>query len=196
MTPTRRIDFRRLEPGLSERFDILCLDTEFTRLPLPKEGINDWARITRVLSVGIAAVSGYAPETLYVKRRVDRGTRKISSPFVVEQVLPVMGCAPADLEADTDAEIGEALRGFQEQRRYRTGLPAVFAVDWSGDAYVIETVTGEGCDWLLLDDLPEIQRAFDGLMPEGRARHNALHDALMVRDQLRSRTGMSAGNHY
>ena len=137
-----------------------------------------------------SAVSGHAPGTFYVKRRVDRGIRKVSSPFVLEQVLPVMSCAPADLEAATDAEIDEALRGFQEQRRYRTGLPAMFAIDWPGDAYLIETVTGETCDWLLLDDLPEIQRALDGLMSEGRVRHNALHDALMVRDQLRSMTGL------
>ena len=51
MTPTGWIDFRRLEPGLSGRFDILCLDTEFTRLLRPKEAVWNWAEQAGALTI-------------------------------------------------------------------------------------------------------------------------------------------------
>lgn len=191
MTPTRRIDFHRLEPGLSERFDVLCLDTEFTRLPLPKEGISDWAQQVRVLSVGVAAISGGAASTFYVKRRIDRATRLKCTPFVIAEVLPATDSATADAEATTDLEVGTALHRFRDQRQHLTGLPALLAVDWPGDAYLIEAITGEPLNWLLLEGVSEIQQALDRPAPEGWVRHNALHDALMVRGLLRGRMGLA-----
>lgn len=190
MTPTRRIDFRRLEQGLSERFDILCLDTEFTRLPHPKEAVWSWAGQARVLSIGVAALDECSlPATFYGVRSVDR-LLPLCTPFVVNEVLPALAAAAVDIEACTDGDLVVSLAHFLRRRAAASGKPPLLAVDWLGDAYLVEAFNGSEHQWLLLEDVQVIQQALDGPLPGGWVRHNALHDAIVVRDQLRAMTGV------
>lgn len=185
MTPTRRIDFRRLEPGLSERFDILCLDTEFTRLPHPKEAVWNWSGQARVLSIGVSALDDrLLPASFYGVRSVDRQLRSLCTPFVINEVLPALPAAAANIEARTDGDLVVSWVHFLRRRAAASGKPPLLAVDWLGDAYLVDAISGSEHQWLLLEDMAQVNRALGDDFPASSVRHNALHDAQAVRAAL------------
>lgn len=185
MTPTGRIDFRRLEPGLSERFDILCLDTEFTRLPHPKEAIWNWAEQVRVVSIGVAALDQRVlPATFYGLRKIDRSLRALCTPFVSQEVLPALDAAPADSVAATEDDLVASLQRFLHSRATASGKSPMLAVDWLGDAYLIEALARQHHEWLLLEGVASIAAALGASFPATSVRHNALHDAQAIRAAL------------
>lgn len=191
MTPTRRIDFRRLEPGLSERFDILCLDTEFTRLPYPKEAVWSWAGQARVLSIGVAALDARSvPSTFYGVRDVDRLLRDLCTSFVLQQVLPALDAAPADIAAATNRDLVASTHRFLKSRRASSGKPPLFAVDWPGDAYLVEAISQQRYEWLLVENMASVAAALGADSPAALVRHNALHDAQAISAALMAITDM------
>lgn len=191
MTPTRRIDLRTLEPGLSERFDILCLDTEFTRLPKPKEAVWNWSEQARVLSIGIAALDADAgPSTFYGIRNVDRSTKALCTSFVLQEVLPALDAVPADIAAATDRDLASSVHRFLKLRRTSSGKPPLLAVDWPGDAYLVEAFSRQRYEWVLVGEMASVAAVLGADFPATSVRHNALHDAQAIRAALMAITDM------
>lgn len=181
----RRIEYRGWAPTLLEGFDVLCLDTEFTRLPFAKEAIWSWAEHAGALSIGVAAAASQTePRDFYAVRRVDAALRQSCTPFVLEEVLPLLDAAEPQVEAITSRDLAEGLTAYLDRRSVTTGKPQLLAVDWIGDAYLIEALSGARFDWLLLEDVEAIRRALGDQFPPYRIRHNALHDAQVMRDAL------------
>ncbi len=181
----RRVPFIRLATDLRERYDILCVDTEFTRLPNPKEAVWSWAVQAKVLSIGIAALDGRAvPATFYGVRRLSHALKSLCTDFVISEVVPALAVAPADIEAQTDRDLVASLDKFLRQRAAASGKPPLLAIDWLGDAYLIEAFSGREHEWLLLDDMAPVAAALGECFPASSVRHNALHDAASVRSTL------------
>lgn len=178
----RRVPFIRLATDLRERYDILCIDTEFTRLPNPKEAVWGWAAQAKVLSIGIAALDGRAvPATFYGVRRLGHSLKSLCTDFVISEVVPALAAATADIEARTDRDLVASLDKFLRRRGAASGKPPLLAIDWLGDAYLIEAFTGSAHEWLLLDDVAPVALALGAGFPASSVRHNALHDAQAVR---------------
>lgn len=191
MTPTRRIEFRRLGPGLSEHFDILCLDTEFTRLPHPKEAVWNWSGQARILSLGIAALDARAvPSTFYGIRNVDRSRRSLCTSFVLQEVLPALDAVPADVAAATDRDLAASAHRFLKSRKASSGKPPLLAIDWPGDAYLVEAFSRQRYEWVLVDEMASVAAALGADFPATSVRHNALHDAQAIRTALMAITEM------
>lgn len=181
----RRIPVHRPAPDLAARYDILCVDTEFTRLPHPKEAVWSWAEQARVLSIGVSALDDrLLPATFYAVRNVDRLLRSLCTPFVVNEVLPALAAAAADIVACTDGDLVVSLAHFLRRRAAASGKPPLLAVDWLGDAYLVEAFSGTEHQWLLLEDVAQVTRALGEGFPASSIRHNALHDAQAVRAAL------------
>jgi hypothetical protein len=181
----RRISSLRLTPGLAARYDILCVDTEFTRLPHPKEAVWNWAEQAKVLSIGVSALDDRSlPATFYGARTLDQLLRSLCTPFVINEVLPALTAVTADIEARTDGDLVIALAHFLRRRADVSGKPPLLAVDWLGDAYLVEAFSGSEHQWLLLEDVVQVTRALGEDFPASSVRHNALHDAQAVRAAL------------
>lgn len=169
------IRFRQLrdeppDPGLER----LVVDTEFTRLPYDGEAIAQWARSAELLSIALAPLPGAATAPFYATRRIDGLLRRRCSAFVIEQVIPALGAASARPFQAGTSEIAAALDAWLAHR------PARLVVDWPGDAYLVEALTGRQYDWLLVDAEPAIEQALGADFPLHATRHNALHDAQAI----------------
>lgn len=187
----RRVPFIRLATDLRERYDILCVDTEFTRLPNPKEAVWSWAAQAKMLSIGVAALDDCAvPASFYGVRKISRSVRSLCTDFVVDEVLPALAAAPADIEGRTDRDLAASLDEFLRRRVAVSGKPPLLAIDWLGDAYLIEALTGREHEWLLLDGVVPVALALGERFPASSVRHNALHDAWAVRSALIEITDM------
>lgn len=181
----RRIPVHRPAPDLAARYDILCVDTEFTRLPYPKEAVWNWAEQARVLSIGVAALDQrVVPATFYGVRNIDPSLTTLCTPFVLEEVLPALDAAPADSVAATDRDLAVSLQRFLRSRAAASGKSPLLAVDWLGDAYLIEALAGQHHEWLLLEGMAPIAAALGAAFPATSVRHNALHDAQAIRAAL------------
>lgn len=181
----RRIEYRSWAPALLEAFDVLCLDTEFTRLPFAKEAIWNWAGQAKALSIGIAAAASQDERSdFYAVRRMDAVLRQHCTPFVLDEVLPKLKAAVPLVEAATEQDLAGALTGYLDRRGAETGRPQLLAVDWIGDAYLVEALSGTRFDWLLLEDVAAVQQALGEQFPLQLSRHNALHDAQAMRGGL------------
>lgn len=181
----RRIEYRGWAPTLLEGFDVLCLDTEFTRLPFAKEAIWSWAEQAKALSIGVAAADNQIePSGFYAVRRIDAALRRNCTPFVVDEVLPKLHVEAPDVEVVTDRSLADALAAYLDRRGAESGKPQLLAVDWIGDAYLIEAISDARFDWLLLEDVEAVKQALEEQFPQHRSRHNAFHDAQAMRDAL------------
>lgn len=187
----QRIPVYRPSPGLAAQYDILCIDTEFTRLPHPKEGIWSWAEQARVLSIGISALDQRTElATFYGTRKIDRSLKALCTPFVLQEVLPVLDTVPADVVAATDRDLVVSFQRFLRSRAAASGKAPLLAVDWLGDAYLIETLAKQHYEWLLLEGMAPIAAALGASFPATSVRHNALHDAQAIRVALIDITDM------
>lgn len=185
LSAQRRLSTHPLRGGLHAHFDIICIDTEFNRLPLPSDLLWSWAERTVVLSLGAAPLSTAAPQTWYGMRTLTAAIRRDCTPFVKNQVLPHLKAAAPDVERPSAAALGDAFHQYLRGRMERGDRPLLLASDWAGDAYLIETLTGHRYEWLLLEGSQAITDALQGPMPEGWTRHNALHDAMVMREALK-----------
>lgn len=182
MSSLRRIDYLRPSPGLEQEFDVLVVDTEFTRLPFEKEAIWDWAGKVQPLSVAIVAMnSTQEPPLIYAVLPLNPAGLGQRVPFIDEVVLPALEAAEPTHRCRNEAELGVAISEFLGWRRRVSGKPPLLAVDWIGDAYLVSRLIRGAPQWLLLEGVAEISWALGNGFPEGDTRHNALHDAQAIR---------------
>jgi len=175
--------YLRSYPGIERVYDVLIVDTEFTRLPMAKEAVWSWAAHCRVLSVGIVPLDAAgALGSFYATRKLARQVLSQCVPFVIETVIPRLDDAVALANFGNDAELGAELNHYLDERRRVSGREQLLAVDWIGDAYLLNPFIREEPGWLLIEGIAEIEHALGEGWPAGRSRHNALHDALSIRD--------------
>lgn len=170
-------------PDIERDFDVLFVDTEFSRLPLPSESVYAWATQAVLLSVGVACLdpSVSTPGLYAVRRPIDRKLRERCSGFVRSDVLPHLDAATPSGQFHTTAELEKLLRIFLSDRRRATGKPPAIAVDWPGDAILLGDVLPPGIEVLLLEGMLSIARAMETFFTGDYQRHNAYHDALALR---------------
>lgn len=180
----------RLAPIVEHKFDVLFLDTEFTRLPRAGECADAWRSSINVLSVALVPLNDEA--SFYgIRHPIHRGVTFGCTEFVERHVLPVIHAAPATHHFNTRERLQEAVQSYLRARREKTGRPALVAADWPGDTVLVEAALPDDAQCAVL---PELQPLMGGApywaMP-GRYRHNALHDAQALRELYlaRSREG-------
>lgn len=174
-------------PGIDQDYDILILDTEFVRLPLPTEALNEWAERTKTLSVALAALEADDPDSFYAVREQDPVLLEICPAFVHREVLPHLEAATPTARYQHETQLQQQLADYLAQRQRRDGKPPVYAVDWPGDAHLLEALLPAEPLALLLDELPEVADAMTQFFSTGDyRRHNALHDALAIRQGLQA----------
>lgn len=174
------------ESGIEKAYDILVVDTEFTRLPFPKEAVWSWAKSARLLSVALVPLEDAPdPAHLYRFRKPERALLVLCHPFVVEQVVPLLEVAGEGRPFKDEKSLADDLRAYLAARKRLTHKEPALAVDWIGDAYLLASLFPTEPEWLLLDQLPEVDRALTEAFPSHYARHNAYHDAMAIRDGLR-----------
>jgi hypothetical protein len=161
-------------------YDIVFVDSEFARLPFKGEHIRDWARTVLALSYAVVPLSERdAP--FYGVRKLSAEMKGQCSDFVVAEVLPHMDAAQATCRFSTGRQFHNAWKSYLAQRRAASGLPLLLVMDWIGDAYLVEPFLPEDADVLLLDELPAVTRTFETFFSGSLRRHNAVHDALALR---------------
>lgn len=181
-TVVRRKPFLLPYPGIVQEFDVLLVDTEFSRLPLPTESAFAWAQHTELLSLGLTCLeASVTPSGLYAVRPIDKKLRSRCSAFVIDEVLPHLDAATPTARFRSMAELRTQLRGFLSDRRRATGKPPAIGVDWAGDAFLLGDALPPDIDVLLLEGLLSIERAMESFFTDDYRRHNAFHDALALR---------------
>ena len=179
-------------PGVEAEYDFLVVDTEFTRLPMKKEAVWSWAEHCRLLAVAIAPLAqSEKPDHFYATRKISKAILSMCNPFVRETVIPSMGASVATVAFDEEANLQSSLKSYLATRRRSTGKPPLLAVDWIGDAYLLRPLFEDEPAWLLLDRVPQIEFALDAGWPAERTRHNALHDAEVIRAAFATTLGWS-----
>lgn len=174
-------------PSIERVYDVLIVDTEFTRLPMVKEAVWSWAAHCRVLSVGIVPLDDAGGQrSFYATRKLTRQVLSQCVPFVIETVIPRLDDAVASAIFSQEAELGLELNHYLDERRRASGKAPLLAVDWIGDAYLLNPLMRDEPNWLLVEGIAQIEHALGEGWPEGRSRHNALHDALSIRDGYRA----------
>lgn len=170
-------------PGIERVYDVLIVDTEFTRLPMVKEAVWSWAAHCRVLSVGIVPLDDAEGEgSFYATRQLTKPVLALCAPFVIETVIPRLDDTAASATFSKESELCLALQVYLDERRRVTGKESLLAVDWIGDAYLLNPLMSDEPNWLLVEGIAQIEHALGEGWPAGRSRHNALHDALSIRD--------------
>jgi|GEM_PF-6268713 len=175
--------YLRSYPGIERVYDVLIVDTEFTRLPMAKEAVWSWAAHCRVLSVGIVPLVAAGEQgSFYATRKLTKQVLTQCVPFVIETVIPRLDDAGASATFGNEADLGIELNHYLDERRQISGREPLLAVDWIGDAYLLNPFIREEPGWLLVEGIAQIEHALGEGWPAGRSRHNALHDALSIRD--------------
>lgn len=161
-------------------YDIVFVDSEFARLPFKGEHIRDWARTVLALSYAVVPLSDLdAP--FYAVRKLSEDMKADCSDFVASEVMPHMEAARATCRFSTGRQFQKAWKSYLAQRRTASGLPLLLVTDWIGDAYLVEPFLPEDADVLLLDELPAVKRTFETFFTGKLRRHNAMHDAMALR---------------
>lgn len=170
-------------PGLERDFDILMLDTEFSRLPAPGESFTGWRMDVVLLSVGVAAaaeVAGVQGE-YYAYRRITTDERAVCSAFTIEHVLPWLDNPRGD-EAPTPVELIGFLGRFVRKRAATVGKPLAVCATYIGDLLLTLPAFPRDTRIVLSDelaDLPELEATY--LRENGARAHHALEDARALR---------------
>ena len=161
-------------------YDIVFVDTEFTRLPLQKEHIRSWASSTGTISVSAVPLDGGTP--FYAVQNLSKKLRAQCSDFVLTEVLPYIEAAEVTCRFSTPLQFKRAFAGYFKNRLAATERRPLIAVDWIGDAFLLEYMLPAQADILLLDQIPEVERSFEQFFTGSRRRHNAVHDAMALRE--------------
>ena len=181
MLPIIKREFWSPQPELQREFDILFIDTEFSRLQRRGEGVWAWAQDADLLSVGISALGAGGPPGFYAIRELTPDIRGRCSPFVVTEVLPHLHAVEPMLQFSDWTELKAAIGGFLADRYRASGKHPAFAVDWAGDAWLLDPAMPAAAPWILLEDFPGLPEALDGFFNEDFVRHNAFNEALALR---------------
>ena len=178
-------DCLRPDAGVIDDYDVLVVDTEFSRLPLPSESLEDWSGRCVLLSVGICPLSDSGGEaTFYARRRLQQTELNKCSDFVVREVLPHLQAAEADIEFRGSAELRQELaRWLSERRRLTAKMPA-FAADWAGERFLLRSLLPGNTPWVILSLLPDLDVSMSAPRHQNLKRHNALHDAMVQRSAI------------
>ncbi|MCX7070051.1 MAG: hypothetical protein NTW01_03520 [Gammaproteobacteria bacterium] len=161
-------------------FDLLFVDSEFARLPFKGEHIRDWARTVLALSYAVVPLSeGAVP--FYAAKSLTKALQRDCSEFVVAEVLPHMEAADVTCRFSTGRQFQRAWSAYFAKRWEATRLPPLLVTDWIGDAMLVDQHLPDDAHVLLLDELPAVQRTFEGFFTGKLRRHNAVHDAMALR---------------
>lgn len=179
--PITRREFWNPRPALQQEFDILFVDTEFSRLPLRGEAVWEWSKHVELLSIGITALEAASPQGFYAVRKLTQQVRESCTAFVETDVLPYLLAVEPTMQFSDSAALRLALERFLAERHQATGKPPAFAVDWAGDAWLLDGVMPADARWVLLEELPGLTESVDGFFTEEFVRHNAYNDALALR---------------
>lgn len=60
-------------------------------------------------------------------------------------------------------------------------VAALIVADWIGDAILVELFLPDDADVLVLDEVPAVHRTFETFFTGKLRRHNAVHDAMALR---------------
>lgn len=161
-------------------YDIVFVDSEFARLPLPGEHIREWAKFVMPVSYAIAPMDDRG-QPFYAVKSLSKEMKQKCSEFVVAEVLPHLDAADVTCRFSTGRQFQRAWNAYLAKRREATGLPLLLVMDWIGDAYLVEPFLPDDADVLLLDELPTVQRTVEAFFTGNLRRHNALHDAMALR---------------
>lgn len=176
----------RYDRALLATHQVVTLDLEFTRLPLPGESWNEWLERVIVLSMGMAG-GGPPAVRFYAKVRWRWGLRKACDPWTAQHVLPLMKEAKHAFLWDREPDILPRMSEVLDFYKRRGGKPIALVSNWTGDLLLIYKLLGDCCPLLLLAEFPADQ-VFAGTVEEsweGLVRHNALHDAIQLERLLR-----------
>lgn len=179
--PITRREFWNPRPALQQEFDILFVDTEFSRLPLRGEAVWEWAKHVELLSIGISALEAVDPPGFYAVRELTPQVLERCTAFVEADVLPYLQAVEPMMQFVDSPVLRVALERFLAERHQVTGKPPAFAVDWAGEAWLLDAVMSADSRWVLLEDLPGLTEAVDGFFNEDFVRHNAYNDAVALR---------------
>lgn len=162
------------------RFDVLFVDSEFGQLPFKGQHIQEWARTAQVLSYAVVPMSEDAAP-FYAVRGLSKASQKGYSEFVVKEVLPHIEAADVTCRFSTGRQFRRAWDAYLAKRREATGLPPLIVADWIGDAILVELFLPDDADVLVLDEVPAVHRTFETFFTGKLRRHNAVHDAMALR---------------
>lgn len=163
-----------------DEFDFLFVDSEFAQLPRKGQHVRDWARTVLALSYAVVPISEDATP-FYAVKSLSKALQKECSEFVVAEVLPHIEAAEVTCRFSTGRQFQRAWNAYLAKRREATGLPALLVADWIGDVFLVEHYLPDDAHVLLLDELPAVQRTFETFFTGSLRRHNALHDAMALR---------------
>lgn len=173
--------FIQLYRGIEKDFDLLVLDTEFSRLPFQTEAMSDWANRVELLSVAIACLDAtQSPSCLYAVRNLDRSVTGKCSDFVRQEVLPHLEAASPSIRFNERTSLKRGISSFLAKRKTTAGKPVAIAVDWTGDCLLMKSLFPKGTSFLLLEGLLPVEQAMRTFFTEDYSRHNAYHDALAI----------------
>lgn len=163
-------------------FDLLFVDSEFAQLPRKGQHIRDWARTVLALSYAVVPMSEDADATpFYAVKSLSKALQKECSEFVVAEVSPHIEAAEVTCRFSTGRQFQRAWNAYLAKRREATGLPALLVTDWIGDVFLVEHYLPDDAHVLLLDELPAVQKTFETFFTGDRRQHNAVHDAMVLR---------------
>lgn len=167
--------------GMQNEFDILCVDTEFSDLPFPKEDIFGWRERAEVLSIGIQALNTtIKPESFYAIRKMNVDVLNKCSKFVRENVIPYINLAESNSTYTSVKDLKNVVAELIELRNAQCNKPIAIASDWIGDSLLLSPLFPEGTIYFDLERLPQIQSTMSEAFGDGLVRHNASHDALVL----------------
>lgn len=173
-------------------YDIVFVDSEFARLPLPGEHIREWAKSVMTVSYAIAPMDDRS-QPFYAVQSLSKEKQKKCSEFVLAEVLPHVEAARVTCRFSTGRQFQRAWDAYLAKRREATGLPLLLVTDWIGDAYLVEPFLPDDADVLLLDELPIVKRTVEAFFAGKLRRHNALHDAMALRQgYINHKAGLAA----
>lgn len=173
--------FISLYRGIEKDFDLLVLDTEFSRLPFQTEAMRDWANRVEILSVAIACLdTTQTPTGFYAVRNLNRSVIKKCSGFVRQEVLPHLEAASPSVSFNEPTKLKREIRSFLAKRQATSGKPVAIAVDWRGDHLLMNAMFPEGTSFVLLEGLLPVEQAMQSFFTADYCRHNAYHDALAI----------------
>lgn len=161
-------------------YDIVFVDSEFARLPRPGEHIREWAKSVMTVSYAIVPMDDKG-QRFYAVKRLSNEMKQKCSEFVIAEVLPHVEAARVTCRFSTGRQFQQAWNAYFAKRREATGLPLLLVMDWIGDAYLVEPLLPDDADVLLLDELPMVKRTVEAFFTGTLRRHNALHDAMALR---------------
>lgn len=187
-----------LEPyrGMQDDYDLVIVDTEFTRLPGIDEPVAQWLEQTQLLSLAMLGLDEQLqPARLYGTRKMDARLFAQCPPFVREQVLPKLDAEPVTGTFDDASELREPIAEFLDQRARQSGKAVALVADWPGDLRILDTFEFKEVAHIHVGNVVEVAYAMAEEFNDQLLRHNAMHDAVVIAIGLRNYLRIAQNSH-